>query len=188
MISSLAYSQCILKLTGMTMILLLLTGCPNITDNESEKEPDFLNLEPGTHRVQIGSRIFEGRATVENSLFVGSDVHQIKLEDVGGGRFSDGGVIRIIFLEGRIVPRTHVFPENPVLQARTLATAYHNPDGMGWWGAREGSVTIHSINEDFVIGTFEITFRRIDPIILRVSPIEVRGGFHAKIILDQEQE
>lgn len=150
-------------------VLICVYGCA--IGNQEPYDP-FIDLEPGSAKIQIGDRMFESKAEYRD--------YRLFLYDINrpvSGIIHDQGTIIIRFREVDLDNKIYT-----VTSSGEIISADHRPPG-GHWAATSGSVSIHKIGVGHIEGKFEFTMRTIGS----VFPVsrKYKGGFNAMIVEDE---
>ncbi|MFU8861654.1 MAG: hypothetical protein ACNA8K_14650 [Cyclonatronaceae bacterium] len=158
-------------------VLICVYGCA--IGNQEPYDP-FIDLEPGSAKIQIGDRMFQGEVNYENTRWVNQKVNEFFIKEIKrpvSGIIHDQGSIRIRFQDVDLVNRRY-----DLNSSIELISASHFPPG-GHWSATSGSVTIHKIGVSHIEGKFEFTMRTIGSVFPTTR--EYKGGFNALIVEDE---
>jgi hypothetical protein len=154
--------------------LILISGCA--IGNQEEFDP-FADIEPGSAKIQINGRMYDGKAEYKNNqLFI----NEIKRPDIDGYR--SHGSMRIRFRDADLVKSRY-----DLVNSNVLIEAYNTfSGGSGYYKATSGSVTIDNIGVGYIEGSFEFSMKYHAKIILFPSgQSEYKGRFIAQIIEDE---
>ena len=156
-------------------ILILISGCA--IGNQEPYDP-FIDLEPGSAKMQIGNHMFQGEVNYRNTRWTPNQrVNRIFINEIKrpvSGIIHDQGTMTIRFRDVDLQNKRYVLNSST-----ELISAFHRPPG-GHWSATSGFVTIHKIGVGYIEGEFEFTMERIGSIFQ--TRREYKGGFNALIV------